>query len=420
MHVLALALLLSSAVPTAADDPWPQFLGPAGNGSCRQADLPLKWSETKNVCWKTAIHGRGHSSPVVWGKQVWLTTATDDGKQLFAVCVDRESGRIVHDVRVFEVEKPEPIAELNTYASPTPVVEAGRLYVHFGCYGTACLDTASGKTLWSRRDLRCNHFRGPGSSAFVYKHLLVLTFDGFDVQYLTALDTRTGETVWKTDRSTDYGNADGDNRKAFSTPIVIDAGGPQLFSCGAFAAEAYEPETGRELWKVAYPPGFSNVSRPLFDRGLVFLDTGFGRPEIWAVRPDGRGDITKSHVVWKSKAKNLPMKPSCVLADGLIFCASDNGFATCLDTKDGKTVWQERIHGFFSASPLSAPGRIYFFDQDGKTTVIAAQRHFKVLAANQLDDGFMASPAVTGKALILRTKTHLYRIERPALGATNH
>jgi len=411
MHIIAVAFLISQAAAAVADQPWPQFLGPAANGSCRQADLPLDWSETKNVCWKTAIHDRGHSSPVVWEKQIWLTTATEDGKRLFAVCVDRDSGRIVHDISVFEVDDPKPIAELNTYASPTAVVEAGRVYVHFGTYGTACLDTATGKTLWSRRDLHCDHFRGPGSSAFVYKDLLILTFDGIDVQFLAALDKWTGATVWKTDRSTDYHSAEGDNRKAYCTPIVIDAGGPQLVSCGAYAAEAYVPETGREIWKVAYPGGFSNVSRPLFDRGTLLLNTGFGRPEIWAVRPDGRGDVSQSHIVWKSKAKNLPAKPSSVLAGDLLFCVNDNGFATCLEAKTGKTVWQERIHGFFSASPLAAPGRIYFFDQDGKTTVIAPQRKLKVLAVNQLGDGFMASPAVAGKALILRTKTHLYRIE---------
>ena len=410
MNALVLTILLLSAAP-AAEESWPQFQGPEANGSCRQADLPLTWSETKNVRWKTAIHDRGHSSPVVWGKQIWLTSATEDGKQLFALCIDADSGRIVHDIRVFEVEKPEPIAELNTYASPTPVIEPGRLYVHFGAYGTACLDTSSGKILWTRRDLRCTHFRGPGSSAFVYKDLLILTFDGIDVQYLVALDKRTGATVWKTDRSTDYHGADGDNRKAYSTPIVIDDGGTKLISSGAYATEAYEPETGREIWKVCYPGGFSNVARPLYGQGLLYLNTGFGRPEIWGVRADGRGDISQSNVVWKSKARNLPAKPSEVLVGDLLFCVNDGGMATCLEAKTGATVWQERIRGFFSASPLASPGRVYFFDQDGKTTVIAAQRSLKILATNRLDDGFMASPAVCGKALILRTKTNLYRIE---------
>ena len=411
MRTLIFVLLLSCVGSVAAEEPWPQFLGPAANGACRQADLPLTWSEKKNVRWKTAIHDRGHSSPVVWGKQIWLTTAAEDGKQLYAVCVDRDSGQIVHDIRIFDVEKPEHINELNSYASPTPVVEAGRVYVHFGTYGTACLDTTSGKTLWARRDLHCNHFMGPGSSALVYKNLLILNFDGTDVQYVVALDKQTGETVWKKNRSTDYDKVEGDRRKAYSTPTMIDVGGPQLISCGAFAAFAYVPETGKEIWKVCYPGGFSNVSHPLYGQGLLFLNTGFDRPEIWAVRPDGHGDITPSHVVWKDKEKNLPTKPSIVLVGELLFFVNDSGIATCLEAKTGTKVWQERIRGFFSASPLASPNRIYFFDHDGKTTVIAPDRKLKILAVNQLDDGFMASPAVTGKALILRTKTHLYRIE---------
>jgi len=411
MRRLVFVLLLSFAVPTVAEEPWPQFLGMAANGSSQQADVPLTWSETNHVRWKRAIHDYGHSSPVVWGNQIWLTTASEDGKQLDAVCVDRDSGKIVHDIRVFDVEKPQHINELNTYASPTPVVEEDRVYVHFGTYGTACLDTASGKIVWSRRDLHCNHLMGPGSSPFVYKNLVVLHFDGADVQYVVALDKNTGETAWKTDRSTDFANAESDRRKAYSTPIAIDVGGPQLISCGAFAAYAYVPETGKEIWKVCYPGGYSNVCRPLYGQGLLFLDTGFDSPEVWAVRPEGHGDITQSHVVWKHKEKNMPKKPSIVLVGELLYLVNDTGIATCLEAKTGKKVWQERIRGAYSASPLATPGRIYFFDQDGKTTVIAPQRKLNVLAINKLDEGFMASPAVSGKALILRTKSHLYRIE---------
>ena len=403
----ALGLVCQAA---AAGEPWPEFLGPRGDGQTRTADIPLTWSETKNVRWKTAIHDRGHSSPVVCDNQVWLTTATKDGFHLFAVCVDLDSGRVLHDLRLFDVEKPEFVHDLNTYASPTPAVEAGRVYVHFGTYGTACLDTATGKTLWARRDLHCNHFRGPGSSPFLAGELLILVFDGFDVQYLVALDKQTGKTVWKTDRSTDFGKLDGDLRKAYSTPILIEAAGRRQLVCtGAFAGMAYDPKTGEELWKVRYPGGYSNVSRPLFGQGCVFLNTGYGKPELWAVRPDGHGDITP-HVLWKYK-KGVPGRSSSVLVDDRIFFVSDGGIATCLEAKTGTPLWQERVGGQFSASLLASPGRVYFFDHDGKTTVVADGRKFEVLATNKLDAGFMASPAVIDRSLVLRTKTHLYRVE---------
>lgn len=409
----ALAILLvalSAYIATAAEQS-PQFRGPNGDGNMSAATIPLTWSETKNVKWKTAIHDLGHSSPVIWDRQIWLTTAPKDGKQLFAVCVDRDSGAIVHNIKVFDVEKPEFVHELNNYASPTPVIEAGRVYVHFGTYGTACLDTKTGKTLWARRDLHCNHFRGPGSSPFLYGDLLILHYDGFDVQYLVALDKKTGKTVWKTTRSTDYENVDGDMRKAYCTPILIQHDGrEQLISPGAFAGMAYNPKTGEELWKVRYSGGFSNVSRPLFGHGMVFINTGFGRTELWAVRPDGHGDVTKDHVAWKV-TKGVPGKSSPVLVGDLLFMVSDAGIASCLEARTGKRVWQERIGGQYSASLLATAGRIYFFNEEGKTTVVAPDRKFKILATNTLDDGFMASPAVIGNSIYLRSKTHLYRIE---------
>jgi len=411
---ITVCAILWCALPTTAAGNWPQFRGPAGDGRTDATGLPLSWSETQNIVWKTPIHDRGHSSPVLWGDQVWLTTATKDGKQMFALCVDRRTGKILHDLKVFDVEKPEPIHGLNSYASPTPVIEDGRVYLHFGTYGTACLDTQTGQPLWTRRDLNCNHFRGPGSSPLVFEDLLILHYDGFDVQYLVALDKMTGKNVWRADRSTDFGSIDGDLRKAYSTPIVIDIGGRrQLISPGAYAAMAYDPRTGEELWKVRYPGGYSNVSRPLFAHGLVFINTGFGPTALWAVRPDGRGDVTASHVAWKL-SKSVPAKPSPVLVGDLIFMANDSGIASCIEAKTGKVVWQERMGGQFSASPLYSEGRLYFSDHGGKTTVLAAGPAFKVLAVNRLDDGCMASTAVSGKALILRTNTHLYRIEQPA------
>jgi outer membrane protein assembly factor BamB len=406
-------IILAACCATAArgDENWPEFRGPRGDGSSDAVGLPLRWGENENVKWKTPIHDRGWSSPVVWGNQVWMTTATADGKRLYAVCVARDSGKIVHDILVFDDHKPEWIHSLNSYASPTPVVEAGRVYVHFGTYGTACLDSASGQEIWTRRDLHCNHFRGPGSSPALVDNLLFLHFDGFDVQYVVALDKQSGKTAWKVDRSTDFAAADGDLRKAFSTPLVIGPSGQQqLISAGSRAAMAYDPQTGKELWKVNYPIGFSTTSRPLLAAGMVVVSTGSGRSELWALRPDGRGDVTKSHVAWKV-AKAMPFKTSPTLADGLLFTVNDGGIATCIEARSGEIVWQQRLDGQYSASPLAAEGRVYFFSHEGKTTVIEAGRTYKELAVNTLPGGFMASPAVSGKALFLRTTTHLYRIE---------
>jgi outer membrane protein assembly factor BamB len=409
----SLLLILAAVAAAPADDgPWPEFRGPTGNGCSQARGLPVRWSETENIRWKTAIHGRGWSSPVVWGDQVWLTTAPDDGREAYAVAVDLASGRIVHDVKVFDVPRPQPIEPFNSYASPTPTIEAGRLYVHFGAHGTACLDTRSARILWTRRDLKCNHFRGPGSSPILVGNLLVVHFDGIDLDYVVALDKSTGKTVWKTDRSTDFSGVDGDFRKAYSTPIVITvAGRRQLISPASRAAMAYDPLTGRELWKIHFE-SYSTAPRPVAGEGLVFIHTGFGSAaELLAVRPDGQGDVTDTHIVWRL-GKYVSNKPSAILLDGLLYMTADNGIATCLEAKTGKQVWQQRLRGRQSASPIAADGRIYFFSQEGKTTVIRAGRDYEKLAENKLDDGFMASPAVAGKALILRTKTRLLRVEQ--------
>jgi outer membrane protein assembly factor BamB len=389
---------------------WPQFRGPDGQGHSDATRLPVTWSESEHIRWKTPIHDRGWSSPVVWGDQIWLTTATPEGTKLFAVCIDMATGRIVHDIKVFDVEKPANTQQYNSFASPTPAIEKDRVYISFGSYGTACLDTHTGKTLWNRQDLPCNHFRGPGSSPVIFENLLLLHFDGFDYQYAVALDKQTGNTVWKTDRAHDYGTDDGDMKKAFSTPLVIEAAGRlQMISPCAKAAFAYDPRTGKEIWRVRFP-SHSAAARPLFAEGLVFIDTGFSKADLLAIRPDGEGDVTKSNIVWKA-TKGIGSKPSPVLVDGLIYVVSDGGVASCLEAKSGKEVWTHRLGGEFSAALVAARDRIYFCDEQGKTTVIKAGRQYQELATNTLDDGCKASPAVVGQALILRTKSALYRIE---------
>jgi outer membrane protein assembly factor BamB len=408
---LMVIAFLASAAP--AGDNWPQFHGPRGDCRSDATGLPTKWSEKENVVWKTPIHDKGWSSPVVWDKQIWMTTAREDGKEMFAVCVDRDTGKILHDIKVFDVEKPAFCIAFNSYASPTPVIEEGRVYVHFGTYGTACLESATGKKLWERRDLNCNHHRGPGSSPILYEDLLIVHFDGFDVQYVVALNKKTGATAWKKDRNIDYKNTDGDIKKAYATPTLITVNGkPQLISPAAMATIAYDPKTGDELWKV-YQGGMNVAQPPQHGDGKVYLCTGDGGDKLLAVRPDGSGDVTKSHVEWKYTNKMVPSRTAPLLINGKLYMIHETGFLSCVDTNTGEEISQERVGGQYSASPLYADGKIYLFGQeDGKTLVGEVGKGWKLLAANKLDDGCMATPAVAGKALFIRTKTHLYRIEQ--------
>jgi outer membrane protein assembly factor BamB len=355
----------------------------------------------------------------VLGQQIWVTTATPDGRQLSALAVDRQSGKIIHDVKLFDVENPQFAHAFNSYASPTPAIEPGRVYVTFGSPGTAALDTRTAKVLWERRDLECNHFRGAGSSVVIFENLLLMHFDGSDQQYVVGLDKNTGKTVWKTPRSIDFKDlgpdgkpqADGDFRKGYATPQIVMTGGqPVMVSIGSKATYGYDPRTGKELWRIEERTNHSGSTRPVAGYGLVFYPSGHANGHLLAVRPDGQGDVTATHVVWRV-TRGVPSKPSVLLVGDLIFMGNDSGILTCVEAKTGEIVWRGRIPGTFSASPLAAAGRIYFFSEDGVTTVIEAAREFKQLASNTLDGGFMASPAVDGNALILRTKTHLYRIE---------
>ena len=411
MHVPLLLLAALSPAGADAAQNWPQFRGPRGDGKSDATGLPLTWSETKNVVWKTPIHDKGWSSPVVWGDQVWLTTAREDGTRLYAVCVDRNTGKVVHDLTVFEVEKPAFCHPTNSYASPTPAIEEGRVYVHFGTYGTACLDTKTGQKLWERRDLHCDHFRGPASSPILYDGKLFVHFDGVDVQYVVALDKATGKTVWRKDRGTDFKpDINPDLKKAFGTPAVLTIDGkPQLVSPAASATMAYDPRTGEELWRV-YHGGMNVAAPPLQGLGKLFLCTGDGGLRLLAVRP-GHGDITATNIDWKRKESVVPSRSSPLLVGDLLYMVSEEGLASCVEAKTGREVWRVRLGGRYWAAPLYAEGRLYFFSEAGVTHVGEAGRAWKELAANKLDDGCMASPAASGKSLFVRTKTHLYRIE---------
>lgn len=398
-----------------AEEPWWQLLGPTGNGHADTADLPVQWTENENVVWKTAIHDRGWSSPVIHGDQIWLTTATTDGHKLYAVCIDKESGRVLHDRHVFDVAAPQKISPENSYATPTPVVEQDRVFIHFGTYGTACLDTRTGETIWSRRDLNCDHEdnAGPASSPTIIAGNLVFHVDGRDVQYIVALDTATGETVWKTSRSFDYAAVPVNQRKAYSMPGIAPRGeGIQMVSSVGQGVYAYDV-SGRELWRVSHK-GWSIAPRPVAGQGLVFAIIDHDHPELWAIRHDGSGDVTESHIVWK-EARSMSARCTPLLVDELLYVVNRAGLIACLDAKTGTLVWKERLGGQYSATPIFAQDRIYLFNEDATCTIIRPGRTFDVLAVNSLAaNPVRATPAVDGNSLIVRTADSLYRIESAA------
>ena len=409
---------------------WNQFRGPNGNGKATASEPPIEFNETKNVRWKVPIHNKGYSSPVVWENQIWVTTAREDGRELFAICVDLESGDILHDIKVFDVAEPQlEHGDLNSHASPTPIVEEGRIYVHYGTYGTACLDTKTGNKLWERRDLNCDHRVRPASSPIIDEDTLFLTFDGVDVQFIAALDKNTGDTLWLQHRKVDSNFEDvlkakgvkdieatkkekpNDNRKSYATPTIITfQGKKQLVSPAAEVTISYDPKTGDELWRVRHEGwGWNVACRPIFAHNLVYFTTGVEKL-LLAVDPSGRGDVTDSHIVWSNR-KGAPEIPSPLIVDDLMFMVNEGGVVSCVEAKNGNLVWKGRVGGNHWASPLYAGGNIYFFSMEGRVSVISVGRAFKLLAQNEFDNEFIASGAVAGNALILRSLTHLYCIE---------
>ncbi|AWM36279.1 outer membrane biogenesis protein BamB [Gemmata obscuriglobus] len=427
---LSLATLaLAFASLSFAADSWPGFRGPTADGHSPSKNPPTKWSEKETVAWKTEIHGKGWSSPVVLGDQVWVTTSDEvldpappkkkggppanpvKEVSLFAVGLDRKTGKVLHDLKLGRVRNPQYCHPFNTYASGTPFLEEGRLYAHFGSLGTFCIDTHTGKTLWERLDFKCDHFRGPGSSVAVYGDLVYLIFDGADLQYVVALDKKTGETKWKADRKIKYGPgpADGDHKKAYATPALLKLAGKDSLVCpSAECTIAYDPKSGAEQWRFAHG-GMNGSLRPVLANGLLYATSG-SSGKLFALKPDVlKGEVPKDAVAWQV-AKGVSVRPSPIVVGNLLFMAADNGVATCLDAVSGKLHWTERLDGEFSASPVYANGNVYFCNQIGKTFVVKAAASYELLAENRLDGGFMASPAIAWDELFLRTKTHLYAI----------
>ena len=404
--MLAVALITATAVH--AED-WPQFRGPTGQGHSTERGLPVDWSETQNVAWKTPIPGVGWSSPVVAGGRVWLTTSIDTGTRLpitsslRVLAFDTATGKEVVNVEVFRNRSAGYINPKNSRASPTPILDGDRVYVHFGAEGTAAL-TTSGEIVWKTQQHKYETQHGAGGSPVVYGDLLIFNCDGWaDDAFVVALDKNTGKTRWKTNRRVPFS-------QAYTTPLVIRVGErDQLVSVGAYRTSGYDPTTGREIWRAGYKDGFSNVPRPVFGHGLVFIATGFNDPTMIAVRPEGTGDVTKTHLAW-TVARAAPFTPSPILVGDELYMVNDIGILSCLDARTGTTLWQARLPGNYSASPVFADGRLYFQSEEGVTTIVVPGKEFRRLSASRLDGAMLATMAVSDGSIFIRTDTHLYRI----------
>ena len=407
------ALVTATVLSAHAADEWPQFRGPTGQGISDARDLPTAWSETNNIVWKTELPGSGHSSPVVSDNRIWLTASPDKGLSRHVLCVALDTGKIERDLELFTYEKPEPCHSLNSYATPTPVLEGDRVYVTFGSPGTACLSADTGKKLWERRDFVVDYRDvGAASSPILYRNSLILTCDGQrgDKQFVVALDKNTGATLWKTDR-TFAPNKNPDQIHSSCVPLAIRAGDRDQLVCPAgHGVHAYDPDSGAELWHAWYD-GWSVVSRPVFADGLLVVCCGVVNPVLLCIRPAGAsGDVTESGVVWKT-TKNVPGMPSPLLVNRRLYTMTATTLS-CLDPATGQEFWSENLSGQHVASPVAADGNIYLFSQGKTSTVVALGDTFRAVATNRLDEGCYASPAIVGHSLIVRTTKHLYRIGR--------
>ncbi len=411
---LIAVLLAIATLPAGAAENWPEFRGPTGQGHSSQTNLPTSWSETENVAWKVPVPGKGYSSPIFVDGRIYLTTATSENadsikadRSLRALCFDAADGEIIWDVEVFHQDGPTAPhinSRKNSHASPTPAAEGKRLYLHFGHQGTACLDF-DGEIIWQTRELRYEPHHGNGGSPVLVDDKLIFSCDDVNHPFVAALDKRTGKVLWKTPRVTAA-----ELKFSFSTALLIDVNGrKQVVSPGSGAVCAYAPDSGKEIWRVSYGEGWSLVPRPVYGHDLLFTNTGWGIPRLLAIRPDGKGDVTKTHVQW-SIDKAVPQVPSLLLVGDELYAVKTSGVVWCVDARTGNNLWSNRVLGPCSASPLYADGKIYIQDETGRAAIIKPGKKFVKLGENKLDEPVFASYAVGDGALFIRGEEHLYRI----------
>ena len=403
---------------TSTTQNWTHFRGSNMDGHAQVTSAPLHWTETENVVWKVPVKGLGWSSPVVYGNQIWMTSASKEGNEFYTLCIDIESGKLLNEKTIFTAENPQRIHGTNSYATPTPCIEKGFVYVHYGNFGTACINTNNFEVVWKREDMPCEHMQGPASSLILYNDKLIVHLEGTEDPYVAALNKKTGETIWKSVRPKEiYDPLEPVFRKSYQTPIVINADGKELLiSNSSYMCFAHDVNTGEVIWTITYKDD-STVSQPLYYNGLVYVNSGWlfeDNKPFWtrqyAVDPTGTGDVTNSHVKWTYE-EDVPQIPTPVIVDGLMYMVHDRGLLTCLDAMTGEVIWTEKLKGNFNSSPIYAAGNLYFFNVKGECTLVKPGRSFEKIAENELGETVKAVPVFVNNNLILRSEKNLYLIK---------
>ncbi len=400
-------VLAVAAAPVLAEE-WPAWRGPRGDGTSTETGVPITWSATENIVWKTLIPGKGHSSPVVWGDRVFVTTCLESEKRRVLLCIDRAGGKVLWQ-RVVLTAPLERMNNLNSYASSTPVTDGRRVWVtflEFPHVRVVCYDV-EGREVWRKTPGELHACHGYCSSLIPYKDLIILNADQ-DAElpkraYIVAFDKATGRERWRIDRP---------NRvRSYTPPAIFEAAGKmQMVVSGSKCVASYDPDTGRQHWIIDGPTD-QFVANLVYTDGVFMITGGWPTRHILGIRPDGRGNVTDTHVLWHLRDRKIvSYVPSPIARGKYFYLVSDAGLATCLEATSGRKMWSERLGRHHSASPVLAEGRLYFLDDAGVMHVLKAEPAFEVVAKNDLGEPCRVSPAVSHGQIFIRGLKNLYCI----------
>lgn len=407
MHSTLAAALIGLAVASSAGaEDWPCWRGPRGDGTSLETNIPVEWSDSQNIAWKVEMPGTGHASPIVWQDRIFVASCLEDARQRLLVSFDRRTGEKVWQVVVLESPL-EHKHQLNSFASSTPATDGERVYCTFldrQEMVVAAYDF-QGRQLWLVRPGKFSSVHGYCSSPVLFENLVIVNGDHDGDAYLVALDRQDGHTVWKTPRE--------NKTRSYSTPIVRQIDGrTQMVLSGNKCVASYDPRDGQRHWIIDGPTE-QFVASVVYNGKLLFLTAGFPDLHMLAIRPDGRGNVTNTHIVWRT-TKAASYVPSPIAEGDYFLVVSDGGIATCFDAENGSVHWTQRLGPHFSALLVSAGGLVYFLADDGTMSVVRPGPKFERVAENKLGEYCYASPAISQGQIFLRGDKHLYAIGKSA------